>query len=68
MYGAVNMEEVINCKDYLDEEKKKKSEEVLDKHKVLSDGFLGRYPHKKFKIKMEEGTELKCNRPFPIPY
>ena len=67
-YGAVTTQEVVDRQEHLNEEQKKHFKRVLDKHTVLFDGELGRYPHKKFDLELMEGTELKWQRPFPIPY
>lgn len=67
-YSAVTTEEVVRQQDHLDDKQKRKLKEVLDQHTVLFDGKLGRYPHKKFKIEVQEGREPKCQQPYPIPY
>ena len=59
---------MVDRQEHLDNEQKKQFKRVLDKHTVLFNGKLGKYPHKKFELELKEGAEPKWQRPFPIPY
>ena len=45
-----------------------KFEVMLERHKIMFDGELGLYPHKKFNLKVKEGAVPVHKKPYPVPH
>ena len=50
------------------EEEHAKFKAILERHKAISDGELGLYPHKKFHLKLKENAVRVHKKPYPVPY
>ena len=63
-------EEVIAEQNHLSEQQKHQLQAVLDKHKLVFDGTLGCYPHKKIHIDLLDPTgQPFCHRrPYPVAF
>lgn len=68
VYGKVTTPQVIKQQKHLDNKHKEKLKKVLNDHKVLFDGKLGRYTDGKVHIELEPNASQVWQRPFPIPF
>ena len=67
-YQSMSTEEVAMLQTHLTESQKKQLQEVFERHKVLFDGRLGKYPHAKYDLKLKEGATPVFKRPYPVPF
>ena len=67
-YKKVMHSECTNDQHHMSNEERVKFQAILEQHKVLFDGELGRYPHKKFHLKLKKDVVLVHNKPYPVPY
>jgi len=67
LYEQVSTEFVAEQQKHLTKEQQADLAAVLSKHEKLFDGTLGKYPHKKVHIDVEEGATPKHSRPYPVP-
>lgn len=66
-YEEVTPEAVIREQHHLDSKQKEIFLIVLNKHTVLFDGKLGRYPHRKISIELEASTKPIYLKPYGVP-
>ena len=45
-----------------------KFQAMLERYKILFDGELGLYPHKKFHLKVKEGAIPVHKKPYPVSH
>mmetsp|Transcript_33512 Transcript_33512/g.49282 ORF Transcript_33512/g.49282 Transcript_33512/m.49282 type:complete len:89 (+) Transcript_33512:167-433(+) len=64
----VSMAEVANRQTHMDQQQREQLQRVLEHRKVLFDGKLGCYPHKKFHIELEADAKPFWQRAYPIPH
>ena len=62
-YRKVIPSECANDQHHMSNEERIKFQAILERHKVLFDGKLGRYPHKKNHLKLKKGAALVHKRP-----
>ena len=67
-YGRVETKDVAAKQDHLTTEQQNKLRKILDDRKILFDGKLGQYPHKKFHIESTPDAKLLFQHPCPMPF
>ena len=66
-YKKVMPSEWANDQHHMLNEERIVFQAILKKHKVLFDSKLGRYPHKKFHLKLKKGAVPVHKKPYPVP-
>ena len=66
-YEKIDIDAVLDKSPHLDDNQKEDLANLLRKHSKLFDGSLGKYPHKKVHIELEEGAEPVHHRGYPVP-
>ena len=66
-YQKVTPRECASKQGYMTQAERSKFEAILDKYKVLFNGKLGLYPHKKFHLQLKEGAAPIHKKPYAVP-
>ena len=67
-YRKVLVNNVAASQEHLTEEQRIKLRDVLRKYKILFDGKLGCYPHKKNHLDLIDGAQPVHSKPYGVPY
>ena len=67
-YKKVSPNECANDQHHMSKDERLKFQAILEKHKVLFDGELGLYPHKKSHLQLKKGAIPVHKKPYPVLY
>ena len=65
-YEKVNPVSVAQAQSHLSSDQQKDLAKLLSKYDTLFDGTLGRYPHRKLHLTLQEDTQLVHHKAFPV--
>jgi hypothetical protein len=67
-YAKVDPVKVAKSQTHLSHSQQNDLIKLLSKYKTLSDGTLGRYPHRKLHLTLQEGATPVHHKAFPVPH
>ena len=67
-YEEISTKDVVKAQKHLTPLQQRMLKKVLDNNVELFDGKLGLYPHKKFKLELEENATPSFQQAYPIPF
>ena len=67
-YHEMSSKEVADQQTHLDDDQRRKLEEVLERHKVVFNGELGCYPHEKFHLTLKDDWKPFWQKAYPVPF
>ena len=66
-YEAADIDKITENCTHLNKIQRKELKQLLEKHKSLFDGTLGKWKNEKLKIELKEGVKPYHSRAYPIP-
>ena len=67
-YEAANLKEVITLQTHLNQEQQRQLFNILELHSELFNGKLGKYPHQKIHLDIQENAKPFHAKPYAVPH